>query len=98
MWQPLTEHWHSYQNHLEEAMEDGLFDDPLDAQEILYPDELFMGEGEKDDVRQFITDRLNELYHSYRLEGEEFNPNLIGTYLFRAVLMGMVWERERIGL
>jgi hypothetical protein len=94
-WQPLTDHWDKYEERLQEAADAGLLDDPEEAQEIIYPEELYIGEGEKDDVREFITDRLNELYSSF--DGD-FDPNILGTYIFRALMLGMVWERERIGL
>ena len=96
-WTPLTDHWNKYQAHLEKANDAGLFDDPIDAQEILYPAKLHLGEGEKEDIRSFITDRLNELYYAYMTQGEEFNPSLLGTYIFRSILLGMMWEQERIG-
>jgi hypothetical protein len=97
-WEPLTDHWREYQTLLEDAMAKGLFEDPADAQEVLYPKDLNMGEGEKDDLRAFVSARLNEVYHDYKERGEEFNPNLVGTYIFRAVILGMMWENERIGL
>lgn len=94
-WHPLTDQWNEYQAHLAEAEEAGLLDDPEEAQEIIYPEDLYMGEGEKDDVREFITSRLQELYQTF--DGD-FDPNLLGTYLFRSLILGMKWERERIGL
>jgi len=97
MWQPLTDHWTTYTEHIQEAAEAGLLDDPLDADEIVYPDELHVGEGEKDDLRDFITERLQELYGHYQATGGGFDPSVIGTYIFRAILMGMLWERDRIG-
>lgn len=97
MWHPLTDHWINYQNKIDEADAAGLMDDPVDAQEIIYPDELFLGEGEKEDMRDFITERLNELYSHYQIVGGQFDPNMIGTYIFRSILLGMMWERERIG-
>lgn len=96
-WQPLSDHWDEYQSNLESALADGLMDDPLDAQIIIYPDELFLGEGEKEDIRSFVTERLNEVYQSFMQNEEHFDPNVFGTYLFRSILIGMVWERERIG-
>lgn len=98
MWHPLTDHWKTYKERLEEAESNGLLDDPLDAQEIIYPDELFLGETEKEDVRDFITERLQELYNHYQVTEGSFDTNLIGTYIFRSIILGMMWERERIGL
>ena len=98
MWQPLTDHWESYKSKLEEAEAEGLLDDPTEAQSIIYPDELFLGEGEKDDVRDFITERLNELFQHYQHTEGKFDPNVVGTYIFRSIILGMMWERERIGL
>jgi len=95
-WQPLQDHWDEYQAHLESALEDGLMDDPIDAQEILYPSDLHMGEGEKEGLREFVAERVNELYSEFSRR-DEFNTNLVGTYIFRAILMGMAWENERIG-
>jgi len=97
MWNPLSDHWDVYTGRLEEAEAEGLLDDPVDAQEIIYPEELFLGESEKEDVRSFITDRLNELYNHYQESEGRFDPNFIGTYIFRSTILGMMWERERIG-
>jgi len=95
-WQPLQDHWDEYQAHLESALEEGQLDDPIEAQEIIFPSELHFGEDEKDNIREFVGERVNELYSEFSRR-EEFNINLIGTYLFRAILMGMAWEDERIG-
>jgi hypothetical protein len=95
-WTPLQDHWDEYEAHLESALEDGLLDDPTAAQELLYPPVLHLGEGEKDDVREFVSERLSELFTVYQNQGT-FNIDLIGTYIFRAILMGMEWENERIG-
>lgn len=97
MWQPLSDHWTTYKDKLEEAEAEGLLDDPENAQSVIYPEELFLGEGEKDDVREFITERLNELYQHYQQIDGKFDPNFVGTYVFRSIILGMLWERERIG-
>lgn len=97
MWQPLNDHWDEYQAGLEEADAAGLLDDPERAQEVIYPEELNLGDNEKEDVREFVSDRLNELWTAYEQSGGGFNIDLIGTYIFRAIVLGMAWERERIG-
>jgi hypothetical protein len=96
-WHPLTDHWMNYQQRINDADAEGLLDDPLGAQEIIYPDELSFGEGEKEDVREFVEARLNELYANYQNIGGKFDINAIGTYIFRSIILGMMWESERIG-
>lgn len=96
-WEPLTSHWEVYKGQLENALARGLFDDPVAAQDILYPSDLYLGEDEKNDLRTFVGERLTEIHEKYKEEGEEFNANLIGTYIFRSIILGMMWENERIG-
>lgn len=89
-WQPLTDIWDEYSMKLDAVQEADL------AEEIIYPRELFMGEGEKADIKQFVTDRMEEMFHQAQSSGG-VNLQWVSGFLFKSLITGMMWERERIG-
>lgn len=95
-WQPLTDIWNNYHNSLEEASELGFLDTPEDAEGVVWPYQLMLGEEEKDDVRSFLNDRIIEIQNDVKAN-QGLNMNMLVAVIFRSVLSGMVWERERIG-
>jgi hypothetical protein len=89
-WQPLTNIWDDYSEKLDSIEEADL------AEEIVYPNGLFMGEGEKDDVKTFVTERMQEMYeHAQKTGG--VNLQWVSGFLFKSLITGMMWERERVG-
>lgn len=89
-WQPLNDLWDNYSQKLDSIREVEL------AEDIVWPSELFMGEGEKDDVKTFVTNRIEEMIDvAQRNEG--INIQWIGGFLFKSLVAGMLWERERVG-
>lgn len=105
-WRPLDAVWEGYQNRLQEADSEGMLDDPESAQEYVYPNDLRIGMIEREDIRSFVTDRMNEILNSMQESGvpeevamNELNLpiNLTATYIFRALIAGMQWERDRLG-
>lgn len=95
-WQPLTDIWDNYHEVLSEADKAGLMDDPADAEDFVWPYDLAIGEEERDDIRQFVTHRMTEIVETIQ-RSKGVDPNLIAGYVFRSLLSGMMWERERIG-
>ncbi len=89
-WQPLTDIWTDYSERL-----DGIKEADL-AEEVVYPVQLFMGDGEKDDIKSFVTDRMEEM-HKTAQEMGGVNLHWISGFIFKALITGMMWERERIG-
>ena len=89
-WQPLNDLWEDYSQKLDSIQEVEL------AEDVVWPKELFMGEGEKDDVKTFVTNRIEEMIaEAQRTNG--INIQWIGGFLFKSLVAGMLWERERVG-
>lgn len=95
-WQPLTDIWETYNASLDEAVEQGYIDDPSLAEDYVWPVDLFLGDKEQDDVKRYVQDRMSEIVERVRTE-RGLDPNLVAAYLFRSIICGMMWERERIG-
>lgn len=94
-WTPLEDQWRSYFDQLIEANDAGLLDDEESADEYGYPEALTLGDTEKTELGDFAfrrTAELNEIFNHFGLQ-----EKAIGSYLMNAVLVGMLWERERIG-
>lgn len=89
-WQPLTTIWSDYSKRL-----DGIESADL-AEEIVYPADLFMGDAEKEDIKTFIASRMEEMVEQVQSAGG-FNLHWLSGALFKCVVTGMIWERERIG-
>lgn len=95
-WQPLTDIWETYNASLDEAVEQGYIDDPALAEDYVWPVDLFLGDKEQDDVKRYVQERMSEIVERVRTE-RGLDPNLVAAYLFRSIICGMMWERERIG-
>jgi hypothetical protein len=89
-WQPLTDIWDEYSMKLDSIEEADL------AEEIIYPYQLTMGELEKEDIKQFVTDRMTEMFE-YAQRSGGVNLHWISGFLFKSLITGMMWERERVG-
>lgn len=94
-WSPLNDQWNKYEQTIQEASEGGFLEDAEDADKVVWPYFLNIGEGEKEDINRFVVNRVNELLSS--VPSKEINPNYIASYIFRSVISGMMWEYERIG-
>lgn len=89
-WQPLNDLWDGYSTKLDNVKEADLADD------IVWPNDLFMGEQEKEDVKAFVSERIEEMIsEAQRQQG--INIQWIGGFLFKSLITGMLWERERVG-
>lgn len=89
-WQPLNDLWDGYSTKLDTIKEADLADD------IVWPNDLFMGESEKEDVKTFVSERIEEMIaEAQRQQG--INIQWIGGFLFKSLITGMLWERERVG-
>lgn len=89
-WQPLQDIWEEYSEKLDSIEEAEL------ADEQMWPYQLFMGTNEKDDVKQFITERISEMV-SHAQDTGGINLQWIGGFVFKSLVAGMLWERERVG-
>lgn len=89
-WQPLQDIWDEYSGKLDNINEAEL------ADEQMWPHTLFMGESEKEDVKAFVTERISEMVsHAQNTGG--INLQWIGGFMFKSLVAGMLWERERVG-
>lgn len=89
-WTPLNNIWDSYSSKLDEIEEAEL------AEDIVWPRTLFMGEGEKEDVKLFVSQRIEEMVEEAQ-RNQGINIQWIGGFLFKSLVAGMMWERERVG-
>ena len=89
-WQPLQDIWDDYSEKLDEIESAEI------ADEEMWPYQLFMGMNEKEDVKQFVTDRISEMV-SYAQNTGGINLQWIGGFVFKSLVAGMLWERERVG-
>lgn len=89
-WNPLNNIYDFYSDSLDEIEEAEL------AEDIVWPRELFMGDGEKEDVKVFVSQRIEEMVQEAQ-RNQGINIQWIGGYLFKSLVAGMLWERERVG-
>jgi len=95
-WQPLTDIYDTYSASLSTAIDEGFIDDPDTAENYIWPSELRMHELEQEDVKKYVADRMTEIIERVKRE-KGFNPNYLAGFIFRSVMCGMMWERERYG-
>lgn len=95
-WQPLNDIWSIYANSLDAAVEEGYIDDPDIAHDYVWPVDLQLSEEEQTDLQKYTYERQSEIVGRVKSE-RGLNPNLIAGYIFRSVIVGMMWERDRKG-
>lgn len=89
-WSPLVDIWEDYSEKLDEVKEADL------AEDKVWPRDLFMGDMEKESVKEFLTERIEEMVNEAQRQ-QGVNLHWIGGYLFKSLVTGMLWERERVG-
>jgi len=95
-WQPLTNIWESYTESLDEAVSQGYLDDEELATEYVWPQDLSLSDVEQADVKRYVHARMTEILDKIAEDGG-INPNFIASYVFRSVLCGCMWQKERAG-
>jgi hypothetical protein len=95
-WQPLTEIYDEYSASLETAIQDGLLEDEEVAEDFIWPGALHIHSSEQDEVKRYVSERMTEIIERVKRD-QGFDPNLIAGYIFRSVMCGMMWERDRYG-
>jgi hypothetical protein len=94
--QPLTDIWEVYSESLNKAISANLFREEDLSDDYVWPHDLLIDDWEREDVKRYVTERMSEIVD--RLEVKKaLEPNLIAAYLFRSVIAGMLWEKNRIG-
>lgn len=94
--QPLSDIWGIYSESIESAINEGLIEDSELADDYIWPRDLNFADWESDDVKRYVHERMTEIVDRIKDQGG-LDPNLMAGYIFRSVLCGMMWERERIG-
>jgi hypothetical protein len=93
---PLNDIWSIYNESMVAALDEGMMDNPEDAQEYVWPPDLNFGDFEQSDVQDYVQERVTEILdHVQHTNG--VNPNVLAGYIFRSVLCGMLWQTERYG-
>jgi len=87
---PLNDILDDYSMKLDKVEEADLADD------VIWPNELFIGETEREDVKEFLNNRMHEII-SQSNHGGGLNMQSFGAFLFKSLVSGMLWERERHG-
>jgi hypothetical protein len=95
-WQPLSEIWDFYKDSIDDAADKGYLDDPELMEDYVWPYDLDIGSMEKDDVRKYVHERMTEIVERVKKD-KGVDPNVIAGMIFRSVVCGMMWEKERIG-
>jgi hypothetical protein len=95
-WQPLNDIWSTYVGSLDAAIEHGYIDDPDLAQDYVWPVDLQLSDDEQQDLQKYTYERQREVIERVKSD-RGVNPNLIAGYIFRSVIVGMMWERDRKG-
>jgi len=94
--QPLTEIWDIYTHSLDQAIADGFLTDEEISDSYVWPHDLHLADWEEEDVKRYISDRMTEITERVKTRGG-LDPNLVAGYLFRSIILGMLWHHERIG-
>lgn len=95
-WQPLTDIWETYNASLDEAVNEGYIHDPTLAEGYVWPSDLGLSDGEQENIKLYVEERMGEIVERIKTE-KGLDPNLVAAYLFRSIICGLMWERERIG-
>ena len=89
-WKPLNNIWEDYSSKLDSVNDAELADD------LVWPQELFVADSEKDDVKTFVGERIEEMVLEAN-KGHGINLQWVGGFIFKSLVSGMLWEKERIG-
>jgi hypothetical protein len=96
-WNPLNDLWDSYNEKLKENELTNIFSlKETDIDAIFWPEDLFMGEGELEDAKQFISERTQEMIQVIRYY-KAVPPEMLSSYVLRSLIAGMLWQQDRIG-
>lgn len=94
--QPLTDIYNVYSESIEAALKEGFINDPDLAEDYVWPFDLKIGDLERDDIRQYVNDRMVEIVERIHKD-RGIDPNILAGTIFRSIISGMMFELERIG-
>ena len=96
-WTPLTDIYDTYSSEVESAEQDGVLDDPVAAEQIVWPSGLRIGELEREDIENYLRERVEEIIDHTEASGKILDLNLLYILFFRTLISGMLWEAQRLG-
>ncbi len=94
--QPLSDIWDVYTESLDQAIANDLLSDEEISDEYVWPSDLGFGDWEMEDVKRYVAERMTEITDRMKVKGG-LDPNLVAGVIFRSVISGMLWEKERMG-
>jgi hypothetical protein len=95
-WQPLQDIWEAYSESLDTAIAEGLIQDEELSEQYIWPIDLGVASPEQDDVKMYVHERMQEIFERIKHD-RGLDPNVLANVIFRSVLCGMMWEKERLG-
>lgn len=93
---PLNDIWDVYTDSLDNALVEGYINDDEIAENYLWPNDLQIVAHEQEDMKKYVHERMVEIVERIKYD-QGLDPNLIAALIFRSVMCGMMWEKERIG-
>jgi hypothetical protein len=97
-WNPVNDVWDSYNAKLDSYKDMMPYSD-FDAEEMhnaLWPEDLYLGDEELEDAKEFVAKRTMEVLTMIR-RFNGLHPDMIYSYIMKSLISGMLWEKERIG-
>lgn len=95
-WHPLQDIWEAYAESLDTAIEEGFIQDEDISDQYIWPMDLNVASTEQDDVKIYVHERMQEIFE--RIKNDRgLDPNVLANVIFRSILCGMMWQKERIG-
>jgi hypothetical protein len=95
-WNPLQSIWEDYGKSLDSVIAEGLIQDEEVSDQYIWPPDLRIAGIEQDEVKRYVHERVEELYERIK-QDRGINADLLANIIFRSVLVGMMWEYERVG-
>lgn len=95
-WHPLQDIWAAYNKSLEMAIAEGHIYDADLSDQYIWPGDLSFADLEQDDVKQYVHERMQEIFERIQVD-RGLDPNVLANVIFRSILCGMMWQKERNG-
>lgn len=95
-WTPLQDIWEAYSDSLDTAISEGFIQDEEISAKYIWPIDLNVASTEQDDVKMYVHERMQEIFERIKHD-HGLDPNVLANVIFRSILVGMMWQKERRG-